>query len=160
MLADSSKLGEELDSKEAASSFVSEWALLRIPEGVIHVTNVVIDEYKSFGVSKCASLGIKDGPVLGLKDNIKVFHKLWNTVGVVDFISDFIRVDTYDVNTEGFLIITSEDAKLSKFDSKMLGFLILLNWEDNVLVLKWYHFFYLSDLMKASLKVEYFALIY
>ena len=95
-----------------------------------------------------------------MKDNIKNGDKLCNTVGVIDFISYGIRVDTYDVNTEGFLIITSEDAKLSKFDSMMLGFLILLNWEDNVLVLKWYHFFYLSDLMKASLKVEYFALIY
>ena len=56
-----------------------------------------------------------------MKDNIEDGDKIWNTVGVVDFISYGIRVDTYDVNTEVFSVVTSEDAKLGKFDSKMFG---------------------------------------
>ena len=56
-----------------------------------------------------------------MKDNIRDSDKLWNTLGVVDFISNGIRVDNYDVNIEGFSVLTSDDAKLGKFDSKMLG---------------------------------------
>ena len=121
MVSDSSKLVEEQVSKETSSCFVSEWAILGIPEGAIHGTNVVNDEYNSFDISKCASLGIKEGHVLGLKDNIEGSDKLWNTVGLIDFISDVLRVDNYDVNIEGFSVLTSDDAKLGKFDSKMLG---------------------------------------
>ena len=40
MLADYSKIGEELGFKEDVSCFVSEWAILGIPEGAIHGTNV------------------------------------------------------------------------------------------------------------------------
>ena len=55
MLSDYFKLGEELGFKASASCVVSEWSLVGIPEGSIHETNVVNDEYNSFGISKCPS---------------------------------------------------------------------------------------------------------
>ena len=121
IIAGSSKLGEELDSKRSESCAVSEWDLASIHEGSIHGTNVGNDEYNSFDVSKCSSLGIKERHVIGLKGNIEDSDKLWNTVYFIDFISDFISVDNSDVNTEAFSVVTFDDAKLGKFYSKMLG---------------------------------------
>ena len=49
IIADYSKLGEELVYKEAASCGVSEWYLVGIPEGDIIGTIVGNDNYNSFG---------------------------------------------------------------------------------------------------------------
>ena len=56
-----------------------------------------------------------------MKDNIKYGDKLWNTVGSLDSISDCIRVDNSDGNTEGFQVGTYDDVTLDKFDSNMIG---------------------------------------
>ena len=56
-----------------------------------------------------------------MKDNIKGGDKLWNIVGSIDYISDGIRVENSDKNTEDFSVGTFDDATLGIFDSKMLG---------------------------------------
>ena len=84
MLADYSKLGEELGYKEAVLLGVSQWDIVGIPEGTIIDTNLGNDEYNSFVISKCDTEVINEGNVTGLKNNIKYCAKLWNKVVSLD----------------------------------------------------------------------------
>ena len=51
-IADSSKLGKSLDSREGALLGVSDWDVEGIPEGTMLGTNEGCEEYKSLGISE------------------------------------------------------------------------------------------------------------
>ena len=56
---------------------------------------------------------VKEWSLLGLNNGNNEAGKLLTTVDYLEYISDFIREDNYDVNYEGIILGISDDANLA-----------------------------------------------
>ena len=102
---------------EGALIGVSEGALEGILGSIKLGTDEGSDEFNALGINEWDSKGIKDLPLLGLKDDIIDGDILWASVGFPNSISDGIKIKTFD----GVTIWISDGATLGFIDNKMLG---------------------------------------
>ena len=82
---------------------------------------------KIIGFDESDYEGIKEGIIIGLKDNIIDADVIWTSNGSGDSISDGIRLDEYDGNSEGFTVGISLVKHWALLTTQLLVLLILPN---------------------------------
>ena len=79
-------------------------------------------EWSSLVIFEWHSKAVKELPLLVLWDNINEGDKILTTVDSPEPVSDEIRVDSFNWNSEGVLLGISDDATIGLFYNKILGF--------------------------------------
>ena len=77
-------------------------------------------EYSSLVKTEWCPEGVEDGPLHGLKDNIKYGDKLWPKLCSSYSIFDVINEDNSDGNSDDFPIEKTDAVSLGLFESSML----------------------------------------
>ena len=103
------------------SLIIPNWANTLVPEDTMFGNNECSNECNSLGITESKSEGIKEGPLLGLKDNIIDGDVIWGTVVSPEWKCKGIRVENPDGNSKGFLFGTAEGETLGLIDNTMLG---------------------------------------
>ena len=78
-------------------------------------------EWSPPGIYEWDSEGLKKQKLLEMKYNIKEGDKLWATVAFTKSVSNGIKVDIFNWNSEGIILGISDDETLVLYYSTILG---------------------------------------
>ena len=107
--------------------------MLRNIEVLIESSSISIVRY-IIGITESYSEGIKEKPLLELKDNIIEVDVLWGNLGYPEWKYEGIRVENTDGNSESFQVVTYNGETLGFIDNTVLDITESSKLERNYLV--------------------------